>query len=119
MLSLCGNTRVYVCQSATDMRSSFEGLSYRVRELVKEDPQSGHLFMFFNRVRDKAKILYFERSGYCIWYKELQRGTFSRPEKREISAAELLCVLEGLEIEGVRRKKRFALRTGIAGTSVM
>jgi transposase len=103
-----------VCQAVTDMRCSFEGLSYRVREIVKEDPLSGHLFVFFNRARDKIKILYFDRSGYAIWYKELQRGTFTCPEKRELSSAELLCVLEGLEIEGIRKKKRFFLRTGIA-----
>lgn len=114
MLSLGSGTRVYVCQHATDMRCSFEGLSYRVREVVKEDPLTGHLFVFFNRRRDKMKVLYFDRSGYAIWYKELQRGTFTCPEKRELSAAELLCVLEGLEIDGVRKKKRFSMRSGIA-----
>ena len=96
------------------MRCSFEGLSYRVREVVQEDPLSGHLFVFFNRNRDKMKILYFDRSGYAIWYKELQRGTFRCPDKREISPAELSCILEGLEIEGVRRRKRFSLHKGVA-----
>lgn len=114
MLSIGANTRVYVCQAPADMRCGFEGLSYRVREIVKEDPLSGHLFVFFNRSRDKMKILYFDRTGYAIWYKELQRGTFSCPERRELSAAELLCILEGLEINGVRRKRRFSLRNGIA-----
>lgn len=71
MLSISGTTRIYVCHAVTDMRCSFEGLSYRVREVVKEDPLSGHLFVFFNRTRDKMKILYFDRSGYAIWYKEL------------------------------------------------
>jgi transposase len=89
------------------MRCSFEGLSYRVKEIIKEDPLSGHLFMFFNRSRDKLKILYFDRSGYAIWYKELQRGTFTCPEKRELTCGELACVLEGIEIEGIRRKKRY------------
>lgn len=107
MLSILGTTRVYVCQTPTDMRCSFEGLSYRAREVVKEDPQSGHLFVFFNRPRDKMKILYFDRSGYAIWYKELERGTFTCPEKRELTSAELGCVLEGIEIEGIRRKKRY------------
>jgi transposase len=101
------------------MRCSFEGLSYRVREVVKEDPVSGHLFVFFNRNRDKVKILYFDRSGFAIWYKELQRGTFTCPEKRELSGAELACILEGLEIEGIRRKKRFSLHSGIAQSAVV
>lgn len=119
MLSLGSGTRVYVCHSVTDMRSSFEGLSYRVREVVKEDPLSGHLFVFFNRSGDKMKILYFDRSGYAIWYKELERGTFTCPTKHEISTVELLCVLEGLEIDGVRKKKRFLLRRGIAQISAL
>ena len=114
MLNLGSHLRVYVCAKPTDMRCSFEGLSYRVREVVKEDPLSGHLFVFFNRSRDKLKILYFDRTGYAIWYKELQRGTFRCPSKREITAAELSCILEGLEIEGVRRRKRFSLRKEIA-----
>ena len=116
MLSLLGSTRIYVCQSATDMRCSFEGLSYRAREVVKEDPQSGHLFLFFNRTRDKLKILYFDRSGYAIWYKELQRGTFTCPEKRELTSGELGCLLEGIEIEGIRRKKRYSARITAAQT---
>ena len=107
MLGLRGSSRVYVSEVATDMRLSFEGLSYRVKEVIKEDPLSGHLFIFFNRTRNKLKILYFDRSGYAIWYKELQRGTFTHPEKRELTQAELMCVLEGIEIEGIRRKKRY------------
>jgi len=114
MLSLGLDTRVYVSQVPTDMRCSFEGLSFRTREIIKEDPQSGHLFVFFNRSRNKVKILYFDRTGYAIWYKELQRGTFTCPQKREVTSTELFCILEGLEIEGVRRKKRFLLRKKIA-----
>lgn len=119
MLSLGAHTRVYVSSVPCDMRCSFEGLSYRAREVVKEDPLSGHLFVFFNKSRDKVKILYFDRSGYAIWYKELERGTFSVPQKKEVTAAELLCVLEGLQIEGVRRKKRFLLHRGIAGSQAV
>ena len=119
MLTVGPATRVYVSQVPTDMRCSFEGLSYRVREIIKEDPTSGHLFVFFSRSRDKVKILYFDRSGYAIWYKELQRGTFTCPTKRELCSAELACVLEGLEIEGIRRKKRFSLTSPIAQTQMV
>jgi transposase len=117
MLSVASNTRIFVSEKPCDMRSSFEGLSYRVREVLKEDPLCGHLFVFFNRNRDKMKILYFDHTGFAIWYKELQRGTFSCPEKREISRAELGCILEGLEIAGIRRKKRFLLRNTVASSA--
>lgn len=108
MLSISTGTRIYVCEKTADMRRSFEGLSFLVRDVIREDPMSGHCFLFFNRTRDKMKVLYFDRTGFAIWYKELQRGTFTHPEKRELSHAELLCVLEGLEIKEIRRKRRFS-----------
>jgi transposase len=102
------NVRVYVYREATDMRRSFEGLSYLAREVIGKDPLSGHLFLFLNRMRDAAKILYWDRSGYVIWYKRLERGTFSRPAKEELDYGELVCVLEGLEFEKMPRKRRFS-----------
>lgn len=110
-MSVAGNTRFYVCERATDMRRSFEGLSYLVKDVVREDPLSGHCFVFFNRSRDKVKVLYFDRTGFAIWYKELQAGTFTVPGKRELTHTELMCVLEGIEIAGIRRKKRFLLQS--------
>jgi transposase len=109
MLTLPGGARIYVCREPTDMRRSFEGLTYLVREQLREDPLSGHLFLFFNRNRDKVKLLYWDRSGYAIWYKELERGTFERWERAEITTAELACVLEGIEMKEIRRRKRFSL----------
>jgi transposase len=112
-----GQSRIHVCKVATDMRRSFEGLTYLVREVLKEDPLSGHLFLFLNRDRSKVKLLWWDRSGFAIWYKELQSGTFTNPEKTELTSAELMCLLEGIEIEGIRRKKRFSLRSRIAETA--
>ncbi len=106
---LIPQTKVYVYEESTDMRRSFEGLSYLAREVVKKDVLSGHLFMFFNRNRSAVKILYWDKSGFAIWYKQLQRGTFTRPRKEELDHTELLCVLEGLEFEKMPRKARFSL----------
>lgn len=119
MLTVSGGTRFYVCERATDMRRSFEGLSYLVRDVLREDPLSGHCFVFFNKTRDKVKVLYFDRTGFAIWYKELQAGTFTRPDKRELTQTELMCVLEGIEIAGIRRKKRFSLQVSRAATTVV
>jgi len=105
MLSLPSSTRVFVCRSATDMRCSFDKLSALTQQVLKQDPISGHLFVFLNRVRTHVKVLYFDRSGYSIWYKRLERGTFSVPVVEEISYRELVCMLEGLQI----RKLRFSL----------
>jgi transposase len=104
----------------TDMRRGFDGLAALVREVVREDPLSGHLFVFFNRRRDRVKILWWDRSGYAVWYKRLERGAF-RPhvEQREgvvvaeVEAAELALVLEGIELAGARRRSRFHPADGV------
>jgi len=86
------------------MRCSFDKLSALTQQVLKQDPVSGHLFVFLNRVRTHIKVLYFDRTGYSIWYKRLERGTFSMPLNEEISYRELVCMLEGLQI----RKLRFS-----------
>jgi transposase len=67
---LPASVRVFVCTRATDMRKSFDGLQGLVHEFLGQDPVSGHLFLFFNRRRDRAKILFWDRDGMVIWYKK-------------------------------------------------
>lgn len=117
MLSILSQMKLYVCQETVDIRKSFEGLSYLTKEVLKQDPLSGHLFIFFNRVRDKMKVLYWDKSGYAIWYKELQRGTFEKLSKEQISQAELMCLLEGIKIDKKPRKKRYSCEFSSAGNS--
>lgn len=107
MLSIASGLRVLICREATDMRRSFEGLSALVKNVVGENPLSGHLFVFFNRPRTCVKILLWDRSGFVIWYKRLERGTFREHKANEIDRAELICLLEGLDLKDFRRRKRF------------
>lgn len=79
MLSLTGSLRVFVCAQPADMRRSFDGLCGMVEQIVREDPLSGHLFVFRNRNRDRLKILYWDRDGLAIWYKRLEAGTWQLP----------------------------------------
>ena len=109
MLSISNQVKLYVCQESIDIRKSFEGLSYMTKTVMKQDSLSGHLFIFFNRIRDKMKVLYWDKNGYAIWYKELQRGTFEKLSKSEITSGELMCLIEGIKIEGKVRKKRYLL----------
>jgi transposase len=91
-----------VCRAATDMRCSFDKLSALTQQTLKQDPLSGHLFVFLNRVRTHVKVLYFDRTGMSIWYKRLERGTFTIPLVEEITYRDLLCMLEGLQVKKLR-----------------
>ena len=111
MLSLPPSVRVFVCTTPTDMRKSFDGLCALVQSVLKQDPFSGHLFVFLSRRRDKVKILYWDRSGFCLLYKRLEEGTFRMPEHREIGSRELVMVLEGLDAAEVRERRWYQRRT--------
>ena len=105
--------RVYMCTATTDMRKGFDTLAVVVREGLGYDPLSGHLFMFVGRRRDRIKILYWDRDGYALWYKRLEKGTFRMPVAKdgathvELKASELAMLLEGIDLRSIRRRKRF------------
>jgi transposase len=75
------------------------------REVLRQDPLSGHLFVFLNRRRDRLKVLYWDRCGFCLFYKRLEQGRFAVLTAEEIGARELLCVLEGIELSTTRARR--------------
>jgi len=113
MLSLPPSIRIYFCVFPTDMRRSFDGLARMVESEMKGDPFSGNLFVFRNRRGDRLKILYWDRDGYALWYKRLEEGTFQMPNVTqgktalEISATDLMVLLEGIDLSKVKRLKRY------------
>jgi len=96
------NTRVYLSLGSTDMRKAINGLSIMVEDCLKLDPFSGHLFVFCNRRRNIIKILYWNRNGFCLWQKRLEKDRFKWPENEEevflISRKELSWLVAGLDI---------------------
>jgi transposase len=94
------------------MRRSFDGLAAMVREIVRQDPLSGHLFVFFNRRRDRVKILFWDRSGLALYYKRLEEGVFTLPVSSdpsvEVTSAELSLILEGIDLTRAHRRKRYS-----------
>jgi transposase len=115
MLSLPPSVRIYVATGATDMRKSFVGLAAETRRVIARDPLSGHLFVFVNRRRTIAKVLYWDRNGYCIIAKRLERGTFHLPADdgrgiAEVESAELGLILEGIDLCSARRRRRWSRR---------
>lgn len=112
MLNLPPQVRVFLCTRPTDMRKSFDGLHGLVQEVLRQNPQSGDLFVFLNRRRDRVKILVWEGDGLAIWYKRLEVGTFALPEGEgdsvTLSAAQLAMLLGGLDWAKTRPRKRYA-----------
>jgi transposase len=112
VLSLPPAVRIFLATRPTDMRKSFCGLANETRQVIAHDPLSGHLFVFFNRRRTMVKVLYWDRTGYCLVAKRLERGTFELPaaDERgvvELEAAELGLILEGIDLRGARRRRRW------------
>ncbi|MCK5691152.1 IS66 family insertion sequence element accessory protein TnpB [Myxococcota bacterium] len=104
-----GQVRVYLNRAPCDMRKSFNGLIALAKNVMGKDPLSGHLFVFVNRRGNYLKSLYWDRSGFCIWAKLLEAGTFvsnwKQDQGREMDYTQLKLMLEG--IEKGSRKKRF------------
>jgi transposase len=113
MLSWPPSVRVYVSMEPTDMRSGFDRLAARTREVLHQDPLSGHLFVFFGRGGDRVKMLFWDRTGFVMYYKRLERGIFHRPTSKtssnvlELPVAELMLILEGLDLSNAKRQKRW------------
>lgn len=117
MLTLPPSVRVFVCLQPTDMRRSFDGLCGLTESVIRQDPLSGHLFVFFNRRKDRVKILFWDRSGLCLFYKHLEKGTFRFDQLHrdgaataEVEWADLTLILEGIDLAHARRRPRFVPR---------
>jgi len=107
------DVRIFFCTTPTNMNYSFDRLMGRAQEIFDQDPTSGHLFLFLSRQRDRLKILFWDRDGFCIWYKRLERGTFqlltttNDQEGIELSYAQLVNLLGGVDLRTGRRRRRY------------
>ncbi len=115
MLSISRTTRVFLATVATDMRKGFDGLHALVETVIEEDPFAGHLFVFRNQRRDRIKLLWWDRDGWALFYKRLERGSYEFPTDRreqrshrcEIRVEELMLLLEGIDLGSVKRRPRY------------
>jgi transposase len=105
MLTLSPSIRIFLCLAPADMRKSMDGLSALVATELGEDALSGHLFLFRNRRGDRLKVLAWDRNGYALWYKRLEKGRFSFPRevsgKMTIDAATFQFLIGGLSLDRV------------------
>jgi transposase len=114
VLTLPSTLRVYAATEPVDLRKGFDALAIVVRARLARDPLCGALFVFFNRKFNRAKVLVWTPSGWCLVYKRLEKGRFHLPRAvamgtREVTidAAELVALLDGFDLRAVRRPKRW------------
>ncbi|WP_420460843.1 IS66 family insertion sequence element accessory protein TnpB [Neolewinella sp.] len=114
MLSFSSRQRYFLYRGVTDMRKGFNGFrSGLVREHIDHELLSGDVSIFLNRRRDRIKLLVWDRTGFVVWYKVLERGTFELPaaaesDRLEMSWTDIQLLLEGIEIKSVKRRKRYS-----------
>ncbi len=123
MLGLPPSVSIYLCDAPVDMRCGFDGLAAIVRNTLGLDPLSGGLFLFLGRRRDRVKILFWDRDGYALYSKRLEKGRFPRPVVTRpvgdtavsghpvcmLAAYEMTLLLEGIDLAGAKKRKRFTL----------
>ena len=127
MLSLSLPGRVFLCLLPTDMRTSFDSLVGLVEQQLGQGPLAGDLFVFRSKRGDRLKLLYWDSDGLAIWYKRLEEGTFVFPTVDEqrvqigahglvIRPAELAMLLDGIDLNSIKRRKRYQRPTSKANS---
>lgn len=121
MLTLPSTVRIYVSVEPVDLRRGFDGLAAATRQIIRENPLSGHLFVFLNRRANRLKILLWEPSGFLLLYKRLETGRFRLPQAPplgqrhvEMEATDLALMMEGIDLRGARRRKRWIPQKNVA-----
>lgn len=112
MLSLPPSVRVFVATQPVDGRKGVDSLAGIIRSVFIHDPLSGHLYVFFSRRLDRVRIVYWDRNGFAMWMKRLERGRFHAPFSDAlavdtIEAADLALILEGIDLKDARRRPRW------------
>ena len=108
MLALPANVRIFLCQQPVDLRKGFEGLGGLIETLFDESVMCGAYFAFFNKQKNRLKVLYWDEDGLAIWYKRLEKGTFKtrlRPGS-SLERREFLMMLEGVTPMALQKRFR-------------
>jgi len=113
MIRLSSKTKVFLALGVTDMRKAINGLSIIVSEQMQMDTFSGSLFVFCNRKRNILKILYWDKNGFCLWQKRLEKDRFKWPESEkevlDIDSRELSWLIAGLNIHQAHKPLKYSM----------
>lgn len=111
MLNFPPSVRIFLATRPVDMRRQIDGLAALVNEILAQDPFTGHVFVFRGRRADRVKVLVWNRNGFVLYYKRLEKGRFRFPDAtsptRELDSTALTLLLEGLDLELAARAPRW------------
>jgi len=121
MLPLFPRLRFFLYSAPADMRKGFDGLSGIITHALHHDPTNGDGYIFINRRRDRMKLLIWDRSGFWLLYKRLEKGTFQMPPNPsqqssiELSYDVLIMLLEGIDVTRIKRRPRYQQNSKLPG----
>lgn len=113
MIPLAGQYHIYLYTKAADMRKSFDGLSGLVVSVLGRDPLDGSLYLFLSKRRNRMKCLVWDRTGFWLFYKRLEKGTFQLPphtsedKSLSLSCEQWMLILEGIDLHSVKHRPRY------------
>jgi len=113
MFTLGSNHRFQLYSEPTDMRKSFDSLSGLVQNNLGQSPMNGEVFIFINKTRNKIKLLHWSGSGFVLYYKRLESGTFELPQydiragSYQLDYSQLVMLIDGICIKNIQQKKRY------------
>ena len=117
MLSLPPSVRVFVASQPVDGRKGADSLMSIVRDVFGQDPLGGHLFVFFSKRCERVRVVYWDRDGFAMWTKRLESGRFrpgfstdGRLAAAAIDPADLALIVQGIDLAGARRRRRWQPR---------
>ena len=109
MLTITPRTKILLVTGATDMRKQFDSLAAIVSGELERDPYAGHLYVFCNRIRNRLKLLWWDRSGFWVLARRLEKGTFNWPSSPErtidMTPEELALIIGGIDLRGAKRRR--------------
>jgi transposase len=113
MLSFSTISSIYLSSRPVDFRKQFDGLCGEVLDYMGKNPQDGSLFVFYNKRRDRMKLLWWQHDGFWLFYKRLEAGTFQVPDNSneekgiQLSSDKLQLILSGIDLTSIKRRKRY------------
>jgi transposase len=125
LLSLPPSVRLFVATQPVDGRKGADSLMALVRDVLQQDPLSGHLFVFFSKRKERIRLVYWDRNGFAMWTKRLEKGRFCPTFSSDgtltasvMEAAELALIVEGIDLIGARRRPRWEPRKTVPTESL-